>query len=54
MNGRDRYAAYASVGPTDAKRWYHLGVYATEAEAKAAAASAALIYYAPEVRKVEP
>ena len=54
MSTRDYYAAYAAVGPDpDAARWYHLGIFATEAEASAAAASASLIYYRPVVRKVE-
>ena len=54
MSTRELYAAYAAVGPDpDAARWYHLGVFATEAEASAAAANAARVYYRPVVRKVE-
>jgi hypothetical protein len=54
MSIRDYYAAYAAVGPDeDARRWYHLGIFATEAEALHEARNAARIYYVPVVRKVE-
>jgi len=53
MSTRDQYAAYASVGPPEAKRWHHLGIFATEAEAMHEARNAARIYYVPEVRKGE-
>jgi hypothetical protein len=54
MTARDLYAAYAAVGPDeDSRRWYHLGIFATEAEAMHEARNAARIYYRPVVRKVE-
>jgi hypothetical protein len=54
MSARDYYAAYAAVGPDeDSRRWYHLGIFATEAEALHEARNAARVYYVPVVRKVE-
>ncbi len=54
MSAREHYVAYAAVGPhEDARRWYHLGAFATEAEAMHEARNAARVYYVPVVRKVE-
>jgi hypothetical protein len=52
VTARERYRAVIAVGPREARRTYAVGVFATEAEARCAAANAMRVYAVPSVTAV--